>query len=62
MHYRRAYINAGSYFFTVVTEKRRKLFADYDNVKLLRSAFKKITQKRPFVMSRSQVLLGNAYL
>ncbi|MGD7036891.1 hypothetical protein [Methylotuvimicrobium buryatense] len=60
MRYRRVYINAGSYLFTVVTEKRRKLFADEDNVKLLRTAFKKVMQKRP--LSRSQVLLGNAYL
>lgn len=56
MRYRRVYINAGSYLFTVVTEKRRKLFADEDNVKLLRTAFKKVMQKRPFVIDAAVVL------
>ncbi len=56
MHYRRVYIKGGSYFFTVVSEKRRKLFADYDNVKLLRKAFKKVMQKRPFVIDAAVVL------
>ena len=40
MRYRRVYIEGGSYFFTVITEKRRKIFADDDNVKRLRAAFK----------------------
>jgi putative transposase len=48
MRYRRVYIKGGCYFFTVVTEKRRKFFADADNVERLR-------------ISRSQALLGNAY-
>ena len=46
MHYRRVYVQGGSYFFTVVTEKRRKIFADDDNVKRLRTAFKTVMQKR----------------
>ena len=35
MRYRRVYIKGGSYFFTVVTEKRRKIFANDDNVERL---------------------------
>ena len=42
MHYRRVYIEGGSYFFTVFTEKRRKIFADDGNVKRLRAAFKTV--------------------
>ena len=56
MHYRRVYVEGGSYFFTVVTEKRRKIFADDDNVKRLRAAFKTVMQKRPFVIDAAVVL------
>jgi putative transposase len=56
MHYRRVYIEGGSYFFTVITEKRRKIFADDDNVKRLRAAFKTVMQKRPFVIAAAVVL------
>jgi putative transposase len=48
MHYRRAYIPGGSYFFTVVTAYRRALFSDEANVTVLREALRKILQKRPF--------------
>ena len=37
MSYRRVYIEGGSYLFTVITEKRRKIFADDDNVKRRRA-------------------------
>ncbi|MFI3119177.1 MAG: transposase [Methylococcaceae bacterium] len=56
MHYRRVYIEGGCYFFTVVTEKRRKIFSDEDNVKRLRAAFKSVMQKRPFVIDAAVVL------
>ena len=56
MRYRRVYIEGGSYFFTVVTEKRRKIFADDDNVKRLRNAFKTVMKKRPFVIDAAVVL------
>ena len=42
MRYRRVYIEGGSYFFTVVTEKRRTIFAHADNVNRLRAAFKTV--------------------
>lgn len=41
MRYRRVYIKGGCYFFTVVTEKRRKFFANADNVERLRMATKR---------------------
>jgi len=56
MHYRRVYIEGGCYFFTVVTEKRRKIFSEDDNVKRLRAAFKTVMQKRPFVIDAAVVL------
>ena len=49
MHYRRVYIEGGCYFFTVITEKRWKIFSDEDNVKRLRAAFKSVMQKLSFV-------------
>jgi putative transposase len=56
MHYRRVYIEGGSYFFTVITERRRKIFSDDDNVKRLRAAFKTVMQKRPFMIDAAVVL------
>ena len=56
MRYRRVYLEGGCYFFTVVTEKRRKIFADDNNIKLLRAAFKTVMQKRPFIIEAAVVL------
>lgn len=48
MRYRRAFIPGASFFFTVVTERRRCLFADSKNVDVLREAFRNIKNQRPF--------------
>ncbi len=56
MQYRRANILGASYFFTVVTEKRQKLFADDENVDLLRQAFRHVMKKHPFVIEAAVVL------
>ena len=56
MRYRRAYIQGGSYFFTVVTEKRRNIFAYADNVNRLRAAFRTVMKKRPFQIDAAVVL------
>ena len=48
MKYRRANEKGGTYFFTVVTIKRIKIFTDPNNVDLLRSAIKEVMQKHPF--------------
>ena len=56
MRYRRVYIEGGSYFFTVITEKRRSIFADDDNVKRLRATFKTVMKKRPFMIDAAVVL------
>jgi len=48
MRYRRAFIPGGSFFFTLVTEKRRAIFNDAQNVDTLRAAFANIKARRPF--------------
>jgi putative transposase len=56
MQYRRAYVPGGSYFFTVVTEQRRRLFADVSNVMLLRQAIRTVMRNRPFTIDAIVVL------
>jgi putative transposase len=56
MQYRRAYVPGGSYFFTVVTEQRRRLFADASNVMLLRQAIRSVMRNRPFTIDAIVVL------
>ncbi|WP_089724712.1 REP-associated tyrosine transposase [Candidatus Thiosymbion oneisti] len=48
MEYRRAFIPGGSFFFTLVTEKRCPLFDNEHNVDVPRQAFRNVKEKRPF--------------
>ena len=48
MRYRRAYQPGGSFFFTVVTARRRPIFSSATAVDVLRDAFRAVRQKRPF--------------
>ena len=48
MRYRRANVKGGTYFFTVVTFNRVKIFTNPKNVDLLRSAIREVMQKHPF--------------
>jgi putative transposase len=48
MKYRRAQLKGGTYFFTVVTHERVKIFHLSDNVELLRQAFGKVIKRHPF--------------
>ena len=48
MRYSRARLKGGTYFFTVVTHKRVKIFNRSDNVELLRQAFGKVIKRHPF--------------
>jgi putative transposase len=48
MRYRRANVQGGTFFFTVVTYKRIKIFSNPVNIDLLRGAMKKVMQKHPF--------------
>jgi len=54
--YRRAFVPGGSFFFTVVTEKRRPLFASADSVEVLRMAFRVVHSTRPFEVDAIVVL------
>ena len=48
MQYRRAQIEGGTFFFTVVTYRRARIFATVENIDLLRQSFKEVTKDHPF--------------
>jgi putative transposase len=50
MKYRRARAEGGTYFFTVVTHRRRKFLCEPENVALLREAFRYVMEHHPFVI------------
>jgi putative transposase len=50
MQYRRAQIEGGTFFFTVVTYRRAKIFAGVENIELLRQAFREVMKRHPFTM------------
>ena len=56
MKYRRAFVPGGSYFFTVVTEQRQKIFSDSNNIETLRQAFKNVMKKYPFTIDAAVIL------
>src|ERR1700744_1381601 len=56
MHYRRAYVPGGTYFFTVVTNGRSPVFADADQVERLKAAFAHVRKSHPFRMPAVAVL------
>ncbi len=47
MQYRRLFIPGATYFFTVVTAHRRKLFEDKDAIEALRQAFRHVSCPQP---------------
>jgi len=50
MQYRRTKTPGGTYFFTVVTFRRRRFLCEPDNVELLRTAFRTVKSIRPFTI------------
>jgi len=48
MEYRRVRIKGGTYFFTVITYRKRKIFRDPENIELLRNAFRRVLKLYPF--------------
>ncbi len=56
MRYRRAFIPGASFFFTVVTEKRRPFLALDDSVAVLREAFRTVHSKKPFELDAIVIL------
>lgn len=56
MRYRRAFVPGASYFFTLVTEKRRPVLASSEAVGVLRDAFRAVRSTRPFELDAVVVL------
>ena len=56
MQYRRTFVPGGTYFFTVVTAWRRRLFCDEGTVDLVRQAFRHVKAQRPFTVNAMVVL------
>ena len=56
MRYRRAFVPGASYFFTLVTEKRRPVLASGEAVGVLRDAFRAVRSTRPFELDAVVVL------
>ena len=56
MRYRRVVIKGASYFFTVVTFQRQRLFADPRSVELLTEAIAIIRERHPFEIEAQVVL------
>ena len=48
MQYRRAKIDGGTYFFTLVTENRQEFLCEPERVSLLRNAFQYVMERHPF--------------
>ncbi|MCF8146079.1 MAG: transposase [Deltaproteobacteria bacterium] len=56
MQYRRAYIPGGTFFFTVVTHRRRPVFADPAHIQRLRESIARVMKTHPFVIDAVVVL------
>jgi putative transposase len=56
MRYRRAHVSGGTFFFTLVTERRRALFRDGEAVRLLLEAVEKVRSRHPFEVDAYVVL------
>ena len=62
MQYRRIIAPAGTFFFTLVTFERRKIFVDDLAVDLLRKAFRSILLKHPFKIEAAVVLPDHLHM
>ena len=56
MQYRRAFVPGATFFFTVVTARRRPLFGDAAACDLLRQAFRRVAEQHPFTVNAIVVL------
>ena len=56
MHYRRAIAPGGTFFFTLVTDRRRPVLASDAAMDVLRNAFRSVRQSRPFEIDAIVVL------
>lgn len=56
MRYRRARTQGGTYFFTVVTHKRKPFLCEPENISLLRTLFREIKDRHPFTINAAVIL------
>lgn len=56
MQYRRASTPGGTLFFTLIVHGRRLIFASDETVDILRTAFRRVRDSRPFEIDASVVL------
>jgi putative transposase len=56
MEYRRAKIEGGTFFFTVVTHNRRGFLCEPENITLLRQGFKEVIREYPFIIDANVIL------
>ncbi|BAB76433.1 REP-associated tyrosine transposase [Anabaena sp. FACHB-709] len=56
MDYRRAKIEGGTFFFTVVTHNRREFLCEPENIRLLRQAFRQVIAQYPFTVDAIVIL------
>ncbi len=60
-NYRRAFIKGGTFFFTVVTYKRRPIFKEESSVNLLRVCIKEVAETNPFEETAFVLLLDHLH-
>ncbi|NPV85718.1 MAG: transposase [Anaerolineae bacterium] len=56
MQYRRVFVPGGTFFFTLVTFNRQKIFALQHPINLLRQAFRYTMQRHPFTINAIVIL------
>lgn len=56
MRYRRSTMPGATYFFTVVTYRRRAILCEPDTVALLREAFATVKQRHPFRIDAAVII------
>jgi putative transposase len=62
MYYRRLFSPGGTYFFTVVTHHRKKIFVDEPIIDLLRGAILQVKSKRPFIIVAVVILPDHLHM
>ena len=62
MRYRRATVPGASYFFTLITYQRQRLFSDPSNVARWHRAIAKVQRTRPFVVEAEVVMPDHLHM
>lgn len=62
MRYRRTSVPGASYFFTLVTHQRKRVFADARNVERWHAAVSKVQRTRPFIVEAQVVLPDHVHM